>query len=130
MSLDNHSCLSSISSKFAVVIANAIGYSFSCKSYTRRSHGWVGRIFQNVIFSKFHPKNQGYCSLTPNDQKHGMCLRNTLPSFQYSVETCLKLICSNHHLKIMHFSVTNNVLHFPTNGHTRDHPVCDLHLNL
>ena len=30
--LDNFLCLSSISSKFAVVIENAIGYSFSCKS--------------------------------------------------------------------------------------------------
>ena len=30
--LDNFKCLSSISMKFAVAIANAIGYSFSCKS--------------------------------------------------------------------------------------------------
>ena len=31
----------------------------------------------------------------------------------------------------MHFSeLKNNILHFPTYGHTLDHPVCDLHLNL
>ena len=55
--LDMFKCLSSISSKFAVVIAKAIGYSFSCKSQTKRSHGWmsVDRILQNVTFSKIYP---------------------------------------------------------------------------
>ena len=32
----------------------------------------------------------------------------------------------NHHLKIMHFSVKKHtILHFPTNGHIRDAPVCE-----
>ena len=30
----------------------------------------------------------------------------------------------------MHFSVKNTTLHFPTNGHIRDAPVCELHWNL
>ena len=35
-----------------------------------------------------------------------------------------------HHLKIMHFSVKNIILHFPTNGHPWHHLVSDLHKKL
>ena len=105
MSLDNCFCFSSISSKFAVAMTNAIGYIFSCKSFSRRSRGcpWVGNC-QLLHFEISH-KNQVYCSAS-NDQKQ------------------------NHHLKIMHFSVKNIFCFFPMNGHARDYPVCELHLNL
>ena len=87
LALNNFRCFSSNSMKFAVVIENAMGYSFLCKSLIRQFHRClVGRKKQNVTFSKFHPNIHVYFSLISKDQKHEMCLRNTFLTFQYSLE--------------------------------------------
>ena len=37
---------------------------------------------------------------------------------------------NNHHLKITHFSLNNNIVHFLTKWRTLDNPVRVLHVNL
>ena len=95
----------------------------------------VGLKLQIDTFSKCHPKIQVYCSLASNDQKHAMCLWNKFSNLSIFgrnqfVTDMRSFEHTNHHLKIMHFSVKCNILHSPTNGISRDHPVCNLHLNL
>ena len=58
-------------------------------------------------FSEISPKNQVYFPLISKGQKHEMSLKNTLSTYQYSLESRLLLVSSgpnNHHLKSMHFS--------------------------
>ena len=45
LALDNFRRFSSNPTKFSMVIENAMGYGFTCKSLIRRSHGclWVGK---------------------------------------------------------------------------------------
>ena len=66
LALDNFWPFSSNSTKFSVVIENAVGYSFSL---TRRSHGCRWNV---TFFSKISPKNLVNFSLMPKDQKHDM----------------------------------------------------------
>ena len=85
----------------------------------------VGWKMQNVTFSKFHPKNQVHFSLISKDQKHKICLRNTIQPFNIHLNTFVTAMVrsghNDHHQKTMHFSVTPPpppiTLHFPTNEH-------------
>ena len=89
-------------------------------------------------FLKFHKKNKFIAPLLLTIiNMQCVCGTNFQP---FNIR--LKPVCnsdmrrfghSNQHLKIMDFEnyglLCNNILHFLTNEHTRDHPVCDVHLN-
>ena len=124
------------STKLWVVIENALGYSFSCKSLTRRFHEclWVEKCKMSH-FRNFTPKNQVYFSDISKDQKYKMFLRNiffNLSIFGWNlfVTEIIPSGYNYYHLKSMDFYVKSNILHFHSTGHTLDHPVWDLHLNL
>ena len=110
LALNNFQCFSSNSTKFSVVVENAVGFSYSCKSLTRRSHGSL--LVGKCKMLHFQKSTKKFKLISNSFQKirNMKCVWGTY--FQpfniwlYPFVTDMRSSWHNYrHLIIMHFSV-------------------------